>query len=438
MRKLLYLLLTLPTIAFSGELYTPKPKVLVGQFGENYDSAKVDIYKKLDTLQEIGGKNFIKTALQWENVERPKVVKFMDTQMYCPMPPRPKTQTFELIETSDNALGGIAKRRQYKIISKDNLGEHTFTLLVYVPKNAKGKTPVFLNENYTGNHSVIDDNKIIMPTCYLKNNGKAKITDNKAHEYQRGKGAERYPIKEIIERGYAFATFCYCEIYPDMYAEKQNGESESFYKIFDAQTYPHPRRALIGWAWGNLRALDCIEQIPELDSSRVAVVGHSRTGKAAILAGVYDKRFAMVVSNSSCILGTSMNRRNYGGTLKIATENSVYWYSPELKKYGDRIEDMPIDQQHIIAAIAPRLVYVASSTDDLWCDPVGEFLTLLEASKIYKLYGAKKLPTKDDMRVETPFIGDVGYHIRKGDHNILLYDWQRFMDFADYHNWNRR
>ncbi len=438
MKKLLYIILTLPTLALCGELYTPKPKALVGQFGENYDSSKADIYKKLDTAREIGGTKLIANARQWENIERPKIIDFMDTQMYCPMPPRPKYQAFELLESDNNALGGTAIRKQYKIVSKDNLGEHTFTLLVYIPKNANRKTPVFLNENYTGNHSVIDDKKIIMPTCYLKNNAKAHITDNKAHEYQRGKGAERYPIKEIIKRGYAFATFCYCEIYPDMHAEKQDGASQSFYKIFDKKTYPHPRRALIAWAWGYLRALDCLEQIPELDSSRVAVVGHSRTGKASILAGVHDKRFAMVVSNSSCILGTSMNRRNFGGTLKLATEMSTYWYAPELKKYGDRIEDMPIDQQHIIASIAPRLLYVASSSDDLWCDPVGEFLTLLEACKIYKLYGATNLPTMDNMRVETPFIGDVGYHMRNGNHNILLYDWQRFMDFADFHNWNKK
>ena len=424
--------------ALGGEIYVPKAKFSTGRFGENYDPSKADIYEKLNTLKTIGGHDTISSARQWEDCERPKVVEFMNKEMYCPMPPRPKHLNFELIEKSDSALGGTALRRQYKIVSKDNGGEHSFTLLVYIPKNLRKKAPVFVNANYTGNHSTTPEKEVIMPKCFLRNNPAMNIRENKADESQRGISHIRHPISEIINRGYAYATFCYCEIYPDMHEQKLDGAPESIYKIFDKSTYPYPRRALVAWAWGNLRALDCIECIPEIDASKAAVVGHSRIGKAAILSGVFDARWGMVVSNSSCILGASMNRRNFGGTLKLATEMSPYWYAPALKKYGDKIEDMPIDQQHILAAIAPRLLYVSSSSEDLWCDPVGEFLSLLEASKIYALYGKRNLPAKDDMRIETPFIGDVGYHIRKGNHNITPYDWNRFMDFADAHKWNAK
>ena len=57
---------------------------------------------------------------------------------------------------------------------------------------------------------------------------------------------------------------------------------------------------------------------------------------------------------------------------------------------------------------------------------------LVEASKIYKLYGAKKLPTMDCLEIEKPFIGDnIGYHLRDGVHNMTTYDWEQYLNFAE-------
>lgn len=413
-----------------GDYYRPNPKNLVGRFGENNDPAKADCFKKLDTLDRLDGKGKIKTAREWQLEVRPAVMDFVCNVLYTPLPPRPESLEFKLLERDDNALEGSAIRMQYKIISRDKLGEHSFTLLIYAPKGAK-KSPVFINANFNGNHTVTAEKQIILPQCYLGNNGKAKITDHRAHDCQRGRNYSRHPVREIVARGYAIATFCYHELYPDMHEEKQSGFSGSIYAIFEKSKLRGAPHAIAAWAYGKIRALDCIETIPELDASRAYVVGHSRLGKTALYAGALDPRFAAVFSNSSCILGTSMNRRNFGGTLKMATSMSPFWYGPTLSQYADRIEDMPIDQQHFLACIAPRPLYVASSTNDYWCDPEGEFLSLLEASKIYALFGAKKLPQKSDMKIETPFFGDVGYHMRIGGHDITLYDWSRYMDYLD-------
>ena len=413
-----------------GDFYQPNPRKLVGSKGENYDSTKADCYKKLDTLERLDGKGKIKTALEWQNEVRPQVMDFVCNTLYTPLPPRPEHLKFELLERDDNALEGKAIRMQYKIISGDKLGEHAFTLLIYTPKNVK-KAPVFINANYKGNHTVCDEKHIILPTCYLRNSTDAKITDHRAHDHQRGVEYALHPVREIIERGYAIATFCYHELYPDKYEEKQSGFDESIYKIFDKSKLTGAPQAIAAWAYGKIRALDCIETIPELDASRAYALGLSRLGKAALYAAALDTRFAGVFSTSSCILGTSMNRRNFGGNLKIAISSSPFWYGPKLSKYADNVEAMPIDQQHFLACIAPRPLYVSSATNDYWCDPVGEFLSLLEASKIYALYGAKKLPQKSDMKVETPFFGDVGYHIRIGYHDITPYDWTQYMNYLD-------
>lgn len=412
-----------------GERYELRPTQKVGKFGENYDTSKIDIYKKLDILDKIDASGRITSAQDWLK-QRPQVMDFVSRKLYTPVPPRPRSVQFRLLERSDNALNGSAIRMQFAIVSGDERGEHSFTLLLYVPKNVE-KPAVFIHQNFMGNHAAIDDGDVIIPVCYLDSDNSSGEKTLPEREKCRNTRAYRHPIREVVAAGYAYATFCYNELYPDKYATQESGVNESIYKIYNPNRFEITPQAIAAWAFGDILALDCLESVAEVDASRAAVVGHSRLGKAALYAGAVDERFKIVVSNSSCILGARMNRRNFGGTAKIAVESSTRWYSPELKKYVENVETMPIDQQHLLACIAPRALYVASATDDYWCDPEGEFMSLLQACEIYKLFGAKNTPTPADLKVQTPFIGDVGHHIRIGNHNILLYDWLQYIKFAD-------
>ncbi len=439
----------LSTLALAGgELYNPAPPQktrLISNGAEkveiNYDESKADIYKKLDILDKIGGGGKVISAKQWLYEERPKVIKFLEDEYFGKMPPRPEKLEFKLVESSDDALGGIAKRRQYKIISTDKNGSHTFNVLLYYPKYASAENPVpaFIYPNYGGNHTTTAEKEVLLPEdgVWMRNNKACKISDNKAHEYQRGTHIIRHPNREIVARGYAVATFCYNELYPDK--ENVLCHEDSVFKIFDKSAVDENPRSIPAWAWGDCRTLDLLETLPFIDRQKIGVVGHSRLGKTAMLAGAYDRRFALVVSNSSCAGGAAMNRRNYGENMKFAATKFTCWYQPEMKKYGEDIESMPIDSQHFLAAIAPRLVYVLSGTKDYWADPKGEFMSLAEAAKIYALFGAKKTPTLDDLRVMKPYIGEgFGYVLYDGPHQIDLYNWNCIMDFTDSHGWTSK
>jgi len=406
----------------------------------NYDESRADIFKKLDILEKIGGGR-VETAWQWINEERPKVIKFLEDEYYGKLPPRPEKIEFKLVESSDNALGGIAKRRQYKIISTDAKGSHTFNVLLYYPKSASAENPVpaFVYPNYGGNHTTSAEKEILFPEpdAWLRNNSACKITDNKAHENQRGTHVARHPNKEIVARGYAVATFNYNELYPD--TETYFMPEKSVYRIFDPAALGKELRSIPAWAWGDCRVLDLLETLPFIDRAHIGVAGHSRLGKTAMLAGAYDKRFALAVSNSSCAGGAAMARRNYGESFAWAAFHFKCWYLTKMQEYAKNIETLPVDSQHFLAAMAPRLVYVLSGTEDLWADPKGEFLSLAEAAKVYQLFGARKVPTLDDLRVETPYIGDgFGFALYKGPHKIDLYNWNCIMDFTDAHGWTKK
>ena len=108
------------------------------------------------------------------------------------------------------------------------------------------------------------------------------------------------------------------------------------------------------------------------------------------------------------------------------------------REYADREDDLPVDQHELLALVAPRPLYVASATEDLWADPRGEFLSGALADPVYRLLGRSGMggdaPPKDPPAPDTPLqTGEIAYHNRTGKHDITLYDWERYMEFADRH-----
>jgi hypothetical protein len=178
--------------------------------------------------------------------------------------------------------------------------------------------------------------------------------------------------------------------------------------------------------------MDYLVTDKDVEHDKIVIVGHSRWGKTALWAGVEDTRFAMVISNESGAGGAALSRRRFGETVGRLNSGFPHWFCSNYNKYSNNEDSLPVDMHMLLALIAPRALYVACADEDLWGDPHGSYISLYNAVPAFKMLGKKS-----DIPEVMPFLnkqiisGQVGFHIRDGSHNLLLRDWDCFMDFAD-------
>lgn len=395
----------------------------------NYNEALVPQYHLPNLLETVDTKTSIATSADWETVGRPALLQSISSEMFGHFPGDDLKVDFN-VERDQSVFDGIARRKEVTIRISNGAKELEMQLLIYLPTNIEGPVATFLGLNFYGNHSIHNDPGISIPKSWVRNNPDFDIKNNKASEANRGVRADHWDVEALLKNGFALATMYYGDIDPDFDDGFKNGVHGLLNKDQDSTNYS----ALSAWAWGLSRAMDYFEIDDDIDATHIALMGHSRIGKAALWAGALDQRFAIVISNDSGCGGAALSRRKYGETVERINTSFPHWFCKAFHQYNDREDQLPFDQHGLLALIAPRPMYVASAIEDQWADPKGELLSLKNASAIYALYGENEMHQAELPPVHQPILnGQLGYHIRAGGHDVVSYDWMQFILFAKSH-----
>ena len=298
----------------------------------DYDESKLPHYTLPNPLILANGEP-VATAQVWTARRRPELLQLFETNVYGTQPGRPPDLSFETASVDKNALAGTVERKMITVRFSRNRADPAMNLLIYLPRERSARVPVFLGVNFRGNHTVSNDPGVPVTTKWVYDQ-KGLTNGNHSTEAARGMEAGQWQVNSLTARGYGLATFYSGDVSPDFAGGFDSGVEPLFYRTGQTRRDPDQWGALGAWAWGLSRAMDYLQTDPDIDPRRVAVVGHSRMGKAGLWAGARETRFAMVISNCSGAGGATLARRRFGETVADLNNKFPWWFCENFRKYN--------------------------------------------------------------------------------------------------------
>ena len=372
----------------------------------------------------------VQSAAAWRARRRPELVALFEWYMYGKAPVAPEISA--TVERTDDVLAGKARMKQVAIHFGPPGNERAgrINLLLFVPAKQQKAAPVLLGLNFRGNHMVLNIPAIQLPRLWVPSG--PGVVENRATDEGRGLEASHWPLEKVIDRGYAVATFYHGDVKLDR-PTWDDGVPALYFSAGQTAPEEHEWGTIAAWAWGLSRAADYLVQDSDVDGARIAVFGHSRNGKTALLAGALDERFAVVIPSQAGCGGTAPSRGTIGESVERINTVFPHWFNDTFPQFNKQTQKLPFDQNCLMALVAPRPLLLTNATGDQWANPGGQFEMLKRAEPVYALLGAEGCAA-DALPPENQLVNSrLGYFIRAGKHDMGEVEWSTWLDFLDKH-----
>jgi hypothetical protein len=402
------------------------PDDTVASIPVNYTEANVGSYVLPDPLVLANGQK-VRDAETWYQKRRPEIVKLFEENQYGRSPGRPVDMSFDVFDKGTLVFQEKAIRRQVTIYFSKDKSKPKMDLLIYLPANTDKPSPMLLNISFTANSLTVNDPGV--------KEGEIWNRQKKRVQASNGRRFGSLNVMQFLEKGFGISTVYYGDIDPDFEGGLPYGVRSLYLKSGQTERAPDDWGAIGAWSWGLSRALDYFETDDSVDAKRVAIMGVSRLGKTVLWTGAIDARFAMVIDICSGEGGSALSRRNYGETIAHLVEPSryPYWFCPNYQKYGDHVDQFPVDAHMLLALIAPRPVLLVTGNKDKWADPKGTFLSTVAAGPVYDLLGKQSLGTSGLPSAGEPILHDIGFYMHDGGHGTDPSDRDVILKFMQMH-----
>ena len=367
----------------------------------------------------------VKTKADWTDRRRPELIRLFQEYVYGYLPPPPGIVA-KILKKDERVLGGKATLKEIEI-SFVNLADKPnapkIHLALFLPNANAGPKPVFLAINSNGNQTVVSDEAVRI----------SQTATGNPNETARGSQHNFWCVEQTLDRGYAFATFCQNDIDPDKNDFKDG--IHPFYPEF--MKSPKTHWGTIGaWAWTFHRCVDYLVTDGDIHAKRIAVIGHSRRGKTALLAGAFDERIALVVPHQSGTGGMSLSRNREQETVGRITTTFPHWFNENFRAFADHEKQLPIDQHLLAALVAPRALLDTEGSQDAWANFPTSLKSIQAADKTWKFLGAPGmtgdgLHRPDEQLNDVTRVGNLAQVRLDEKHTLNQNFWKAILDFAD-------
>ena len=364
--------------------------------------------------------NFDKAS--WENQKEELRQQFTD-EIYGPYP----TQSDKLIEVKretlhDKSLDKIAHIQQ---ITYKSASVETLNVILILPKDTTTPVPVIIGQNFASNPTTFPFKGVHAPaTPFTSMGGEPGASSGiliKLVKLIMGEHLITPPLEDIINAGYGFAGFYPGELVPD-----NSHLAPAYLEKFKSDQGKTATGAISVWAWGFNRVAEALSTNPKIDGTRIALFGHSRHAKAALLATAFEETANLVISHQSGTGGASLGKTGIGESIQSINDQYPHWFTPGYNK-----ENLTVDAHQLIALAAPTPIILGNGQHDKWSDPQTAFRAIEGATPIYNLYGVEGL---DQTKLTKPNTKtNLSFHMRRGPHGTRGSDWKAFLEFLDYH-----